>query len=61
MRRDERSSPALVKSMRFNLGKSLGRTILFALVIVVGITAGILLECADVMAVLMAPLFRRRR
>jgi hypothetical protein len=47
--------------MRFNLGKSLGRTILFALVIVVGITAGILLECADVMAVLMAPLFRRRR
>jgi hypothetical protein len=61
MPRDERSSPALVKSMRFNLGKSLGRTILFALVIVVGITAGILLECADVMAVLMAPLFRRRR
>jgi hypothetical protein len=47
--------------MRFNLGKSLGKTILFAVMIVVGIAAGILLECADVMAVLMAPLFRRRK
>jgi hypothetical protein len=53
--------PPQVNSMRISLGKSLVRATLFALVIGVGILAGVVLECAEVVAVLLAPLFSRRR
>ena len=47
--------------MRNTFGKSLLRALLFALVIVVGILAGVVLECVDAIAVNLAPLFVRRR
>jgi hypothetical protein len=47
--------------MRNTFGKSLVRAALFALVIVAGIFAGVVLECVEAVAVILAPLFTRRR
>lgn len=47
--------------MRISLGKSLVGALLFAMMIALGIFAGVVLECVDAMALLLAPVFSRRR
>jgi len=62
MPRIERANvPPQVNLMRISPGKSLVRSVLFATVIVIGILAGVVLECVDAVAVILAPLFSRRR
>jgi len=47
--------------MGLEIGKSLVWSAVFVLVILVGIVAGIFLECVDAVAVILSPLFTRRR
>lgn len=47
--------------MRRKLATSLAESAVFVLMIVVGVAAGVLLECVDAIAVVLSPLFTRRR
>ncbi len=47
--------------MGLKIGRSLAGSAVFVLVILFGITAGIFLECVDAVAVILSPIFSRRR
>jgi hypothetical protein len=47
--------------MGLKIGRSLVGSVVFVLLVLIGITAGVFLECVDAIAVILAPMFPRRR
>ena len=47
--------------MGLKIGRSLVGSVVFVLLVLIGITAGVFLECVDAVAVILAPMFHRRR
>jgi hypothetical protein len=63
MQRDEPSPPQHTRkdSMGLKIGRALAGPVVFVLLVMIGITAGVFLECVDAIAVILAPMFTRRR